>query len=888
MRKLQSLAVAVATMLIVTDTAELRPCHAASALDAAGQRGRGVFLQEDGRRDSIVIDAAGVHARSAVASAEARGDDSLAGEMVADDGWDAAMLELLDVLVQCQHSDDPLRCEAAAQASYAPQARHGSAGERLVPLPDPWPDATDESDRRWPPAHRLLGGASVLLFSVEESMYNSAASARCRRCALTADWNGGSRSVATLNYDQDPHNAQVPDLAAVVFDPHRGLRRYGALPEALAFGTPYRAAFGAPNDLFRTAVRDAAYSAASCAGGSVHSTPVFIVHELAHPGHYLAYVVPALFGAHMKAYGEVRTDSVLVLGGHKWAELRSSGYGAEMVAVSLMDNHDAAMLRLFTDRPIISARALAHRVAKGGDVCFADLHVGVDASLNLNSHTWATMPFYIDPLDGSVGQALARQYHAYREFLWSRLGLSGRPQVAASNPAHVLFVNRATRFKRQLRNADELMHIAAGVQQRSVAKTPGVAVVGTTEPETETMRETAAAFHAADIIVMMRGSSSSHLQWTRPGSVQIVVSGAGWCSFSPVCVNQGRALGIHSVVICEDGDVHYGLPPPNALGEVQPGVFDDAGQQADQIGPREFYFAGSPLFGREFLHGNVACTACDVTVPPGVFERAMQLALQLRGRVTGAAAEVHVLRGGLHDDAMLRENLVAPPLARCWDGTLPIGTPPALRAEVRDVQLSEDGRLTLHVRIVAFGMSPAEAFDYVGDSGVALCGQTVAAGALPLCHNLTGTWKVDVAGVGTADAVLVGHLWLQTPRESISGSEVYVPLPRSAEEVRKWRHVASLGEGARAAYESAVAAGDRQACWRSCYVASVDAHPSISTPAVGASPLVVDLSSGVGALQRDVASYCRGSGLGVQHCAEVTGKVTSALSQFSWAGNNSA
>jgi len=279
--------------------------------------------------------------------------------------------------------------------------------------------------------------------------------------------------------------------------------------------------------------------------------PVYIIPTITlHIGHILIDILEQIYHSHMKHYGRIRTDSLLILDVANKAERdvlqqkidANLGLMRDDVTDSL-----AVLMRAFTDLPIYSYELLDElRILEGG-VIFADLHIGLDNSGSFFHRGQNTQPCLVSVhANNKDNMQLSKRYQTFRTFI---------------NNVDISYYMTEER-KQSCFSIDMETHSQVLIGQRSKSRTilniddiaAAVAEAGLTHSIYDlgvlSFSQQKQLFSQIDIFVSMSGTSVHNLLFMRPGTAVIIFMQPMWCAFAWMYANQAILLGIKPIVYC--------------------------------------------------------------------------------------------------------------------------------------------------------------------------------------------------------------------------------------------------------------------------------------------------------------------------------------------------
>lgn len=283
--------------------------------------------------------------------------------------------------------------------------------------------------------------------------------------------------------------------------------------------------------------------------------PVYIIPTITlHIGHILIDILEQIYHSHMKHYGRIRTDSLLILDVANKAERdvlqekidANLGLMRDDVTDSL-----AVLMRAFTDLPIYSYELLDELRMLEGGVLFADLHIGLDNSGSFFHRGQNTQPCLVSVhANNKDNMQLSKRYQTFRTFIndvdiISNYMTEERKQSCLSmsidmdNTHPQVLIGQRSK-SRTILNIDD---IAAAVAQAGL--THSIYDLGVLS-----FSQQKQLFSEIDIFVSMSGTSVHNLLFMRPGTAVIIFMQPMWCAFAWMYANQAILLGIKPIVYC--------------------------------------------------------------------------------------------------------------------------------------------------------------------------------------------------------------------------------------------------------------------------------------------------------------------------------------------------
>jgi len=277
--------------------------------------------------------------------------------------------------------------------------------------------------------------------------------------------------------------------------------------------------------------------------------PVYIIPTITlHIGHILIDILEQIYHSHMKHYGRIRTDGLLILDVANKAERdvlqqkidANLGLMRDDVTDSL-----AILMRAFTELPIYSYELLDELRFLEGGVLFADLHFGLDNSDSFFHRGQNIQPCLMSVYANNKDNAqLSRRYQTFRTFInevdISKYITEDRRQNLPldTEPPQVLIGQRSK--SRMILNID---NIADAVAEAGL--TYNIYDLGMLS-----FTQQKKIFSKIDIFVSMSGTSVHNLLFMRPGTAVVIFMQPMWCAFSWMYANQAILLGIKPIVYC--------------------------------------------------------------------------------------------------------------------------------------------------------------------------------------------------------------------------------------------------------------------------------------------------------------------------------------------------
>jgi hypothetical protein len=331
-----------------------------------------------------------------------------------------------------------------------------------------------------------------------------------------------------------------------------------------------------------------------------------------HVGHLLVDIVEQVFHTMMDTYGEVRTDSLFVFG---VAEIEAREILREKLELNAMiDEYDTfgAMLKLFSDLPILSMDVFTDLQKSGVKLIFEGIHFGADISASFFHRGLDNHPciFNMATAGGEV-QDLSQKYRSFQTFALNSLGFSPaniNNKDSFVNPS-VLFIQR--KVNRVIRNMDLLVESAKDLGLETVVQ----------DLSDLRFSEQLQLFVNCDIMVAMAGTAVHNLLFMRPGSAVIIFMQPGWCDWAWMYANQAVLLDIHPVIYCSPSEKHA----PQIATEMA--VSD---KDVDFILPIEEGFNSYHWTRNFWLQGPRMTKGLNVTVDIDIFSKLLKSVMELK------------------------------------------------------------------------------------------------------------------------------------------------------------------------------------------------------------------------------------------------------------------
>jgi hypothetical protein len=277
-------------------------------------------------------------------------------------------------------------------------------------------------------------------------------------------------------------------------------------------------------------------------------------------GHLLVDTLELLYSSMVRQYGDVNPASVFIIDVAGRAE-RSDLQDMILSSVYASDT-PFKMLKYFTHNSIHTADAFASMVhshlqfSDNQQLCFTDLHLGLDASTGYIFDGQLHHPGNVDTFRHPRDHRAQIRYQHFQAYLHRKLGShSSEHRGCAGNQCtggmKVLFIKRIS--KRPLRNFARL-HATANAE---VSKAIPGSTVATIILEQEPFANQILALAEADLVVAQYGTGAHNVVFMHAGSILLLLMPQGWCRWKWVYVNQAILAGVHAQVYCDEGADPY-------------------------------------------------------------------------------------------------------------------------------------------------------------------------------------------------------------------------------------------------------------------------------------------------------------------------------------------
>ena len=268
--------------------------------------------------------------------------------------------------------------------------------------------------------------------------------------------------------------------------------------------------------------------------------PVFVLPIITlHVGHILVDMVEQLYQTHMRLYGRIRKDCVIIL--DVMSDLER-GVLEEKIhnTINFGEDSPGFLLRLFTGLPVFSIE-LWNQLRQLDGVVFKDLHIGLDISESYFNAGQQSQPCLVNLRNGNAeNHARAKRYQALSQFIQTEIFAYFR--IDATDPTKnspSLFIEQR-QSDRKILNIDELVQVSSDLGFTtafgSLSSLP--------------FRHQLELFASIDVLVAVAGTALHNVLFMRPGSAVIMFMQPEWCELAWMYANQAILLNIQPFVHC--------------------------------------------------------------------------------------------------------------------------------------------------------------------------------------------------------------------------------------------------------------------------------------------------------------------------------------------------